>query len=614
MSNLVMRMVAGLLLVSGTAWAGTSSSLMDVSNDGKLLACSNRDSGTVTIIDVDTNIKLHEVVVGKHPEGVSFIGESHHLAVAAYCDDVVVFVDADAGKEVARTAVFDEPYGIVSTKSGDRLYVTLDYPGQVVEIDPRTHAITRMWAAGRFTKGLAISPDEKTVMVAEYFTGIARSFDRTTGEKRHEWIGTEQDNLARQVTFHPTRDRAYIPHQRSRNTVAHGAGSIFPYVAILNTPAEGPAERTRRPMDSFTGALVVANPWEMAISPDGQTAIILFAGTDDLFVSDVNPETELRHRQTLRVGANPRAVRFAADGESYFVYNALDFNVMRISLGQSKLLAEISVCESPLDTVTLLGKKLFYSANQPMVGRRWISCSSCHPDGESDGRVWQQPEGLRDTQPMFGLAWTHPLHWSADRDEVQDFEHTIRGPLMQGRGLAPGSIHESLAQPNQGLSEALDALAVYTNSHAFPLSPHAKDGLSEAAQRGHVLFLSEQTGCARCHRGPLLTDSQAGKLVRHDVGTGNADPTEKMEPAYDTPTLFGVYRSAPYLHHGRAKTLEEVLTTENPKDQHGVTSHLTRDQVADLVEYLKSLPYEDPIPAARKLGLKPVVGNVPRVP
>ena len=239
-----------------------------------------------------------------------------------------------------------------------------------------------------------------------------------------------------------------------------------------------------------------------------------------------------------------------------------------------------------------------------MVGQRWISCSSCHPDGEQDGRVWQQPEGLRDTQPLFGLAWTHPLHWSADRDEVQDFEHTIRGPLMQGRGLARGAIHESLGLPNQGLSKALDALAVYTNSHRFALSPHAKTGLSESAQRGKLLFFSKETGCASCHSGPLFSDSQPGTAGKmHDVGTGQSDETEKLGPKFDTPTLIGVYRSAPYLHHGKAATLEEVLTTFNPDDKHGTTKHLKPEQIADLVEYLKALPYEDPVPQAKKSGL-----------
>ena len=38
---------------------------------------------------------------------------------------------------------------------------------------------------------------------------------------------------------------------------------------------------------------------------------------------------------------------------------------------------------------------------------------------------------------LFGVAHTHPLHWSADRDEVQDFEYTIRGRLMQRPRPAP---------------------------------------------------------------------------------------------------------------------------------------------------------------------------------
>jgi cytochrome c peroxidase len=78
---------------------------------------------------------------------------------------------------------------------------------------------------------------------------------------------------------------------------------------------------------------------------------------------------------------------------------------------------------------------------------------------------------------------------------------------------------------------------------------------------------------------------------------------EKLGPAYDTPTLLGLYRTAPYLHHGKAATLEEVLKKYNPDDKHGKTSHLSSDQVNDLVEFLKALPYEDPESAAQAAGL-----------
>ena len=79
-----------------------------------------------------------------------------------------------------------------------------------------------------------------------------------------------------------------------------------------------------------------------------------------------------------------------------------------------------------------------------------------------------------------------------------------------------------------------------------------------------------------------------------------------MGPAYDTPTLLGIYRTAPYFHHGKAKTLRELLVDCNKADKHGKTSHLSETQIDDLIQFLKSLPYEDPVPQAKKLGLKKV--------
>ena len=96
------------------------------------------------------------------------------------------------------------------------------------------------------------------------------------------------------------------------------------------------------------------------------------------------------------------------------------------------------------------------------------------------------------------------------------------------------------------------------------------------------------------------------KPTLHDVGTGRSDPSEKMPLKYDTPTLLGVYRSAPYLHDGTAATLRDVLTMNNAGDKHGKTSQLNDKQIEDLVEFLKALPYEDPQPAAIKAGLKQV--------
>jgi YVTN family beta-propeller protein len=608
---MIRQIAAALLagLATSVAWAGPSNSLMDISADGSLMACGNRDAGTVAILDLKSNTKVREIPVGLHPEGVTFVGPTHNIAVAVYGEDVIKIASADSGELIRTVSVFDEPYGLVSTKDGARLFATLDYPGQILEIDPEQGTILHEHPAGQFLRGLALSTDEKILYATEYYTGIVKSVDRSSGKVIEEFAGSEQDNLARQITVHPTRPKAYVPHIRSRITVAQGEGSIFPYVSMIDlTPVES-TRRRRVQMDSFRGTYVVANPSEVAISPDGERMYIVFGGTDDMFVCDVLDDNyrEIKFRQLIQLGANPRAVKVSADGSTFYVYNSLDYEVVSYDASTFQPTARIPTCKNPLDEETWLGKRMFYLAKQPMVGLRWISCSSCHPDGDADGRTWQQPEGLRQTQPLGGLAWTHPLHWSADRDEVQDFEHSIRGPLMQGRGLIRGRVHDALGKPNSGLSKELDAMAVYTNSHKFSMSPHSKSGLSEAALRGQKLFQSAEVGCAKCHSGPYFCDSRPGeKFAMHDVGTGKDDPTEKMEPKYDTPTLLGLYRSAPYLHHGKAESLGAVLTTWNKGDQHGKTSQLKPNEIDDLVEFLKALPFEDPQPAAEAAGLKQV--------
>ena len=130
---------------------------------------------------------------------------------------------------------------------------------------------------------------------------------------------------------------------------------------------------------------------------------------------------------------------------------------------------------------------------------------------------------------------------------------------------------------------------------AIPLRPNryrAPDGeLTPAQERGKAIFLRttrkdgtpipETDQCFVCHSGKYYTN----QLVA-DVGTGK--PTDRS-PLIDTPELTNVVNSAPYLHDGSAHTFEEIWTIFNPKDQHGVTNDLAKDELNDLIEYLKTL-------------------------
>ena len=602
----MLRPLLVLLLGASPLFAGASNSLLDVSPDGKLLAVANTDSGTVSVIDLKARKKLAEYPCGDHPEGVAWAGKTGTFLATVYGDDKVLFYDAAKG-HTFNLKVDDEPYGIVTTADGKFAYVSHDYPGTVSEIDIAARKVSRTFKAGPNARGIAFSADESTLYVTEFLTAKLHAISIDSGKLTDTWAGYESDNLARHVVLHPKRPKAYLSHLRSRVTSHEARGSIFPQLSICDLWEKPKGEKRRRsiPLDTYNDVYVVTNPWEAALSPDGKKLYTIYAGTNDMNVSetfdDDYREAE-RIGRAIRIGRHPRAIRLNPAGTEVYIYNTLDHEVS-IHDADMKPLGKVAVCTEVRSKDWLRGKELFQSALPPMGSARWIACSSCHPDGLTDGRVWQNPEGHRKTPNLFGLGHTHPLHWSADRDESQDFEYTIRGKLMRGRGLAPGPLKLgkefgtiALDEKMGGRSKDLDAMAMYTNSFPFRLSPHnpAPGKLSAEAERGQKLFAAAETQCAKCHTGPYYTDSSLNKPFNvHDVGTG-AGKDEKMGPKYDTPTLLGVYRVANYLHDGRAATLMDVLTTCNSGDKHGKTSHLKKDELDDLVAFLEALPFEAP--------------------
>ena len=191
----------------------------------------------------------------------------------------------------------------------------------------------------------------------------------------------------------------------------------------------------------------------------------------------------------------------------------------------------------------------------------------------------------RNTTSLLGMIETYPLRWSAEWDESADSEFSIRFEQF-GTGLIDGEMHPTLAAPNQGRSYELDSLAAFIDSLRVPQREHQ---LTPAEERGRASFESDLTGCAVCHPAPLYTD-----LKRHDVGTVDGKDAEWFGPLIDTPTLRFLYDSAPYFHDGSAQTLVEAVTFPSPNGEHDVTDVLTEGQIADLIQYLSAVPYDQP--------------------
>ena len=310
----------------------------------------------------------------------------------------------------------------------------------------------------------------------------------------------------------------------------------------------------------------------VVLSPLGDYAFVGSQGSNTVDVFDVYTGRTIVNMGN--VGRAPQGLVLSGDARRLFVHSFLSRTVSVwdigdvMSHGGSNVtrLADVStVSNERLSSEVLAGKRIFYNADDRRMNEDgYISCASCHLDGGSDGRVWDftdRGEGLRNTITLNGRRGTGHgrVHWSANFDEIQDFEHDIRGPFGGDGFRADADFN--------------------TGTRNDPLGD---------PKAGKALF--QQLQCASCHLGGEFTDSALG--VVHDVGTikvSSGRGSGEALAGIDTPSLKGLWNDPPYLHDGSATTVLDVLTTENQQQLHGATGSLSAAELVNLVSYLKQI-------------------------
>ena len=131
--------------------------------------------------------------------------------------------------------------------------------------------------------------------------------------------------------------------------------------------------------------------------------------------------------------------------------------------------------------------------------------------------------------------------------------------------------------------EDAEAIDEYIRSLTPVPSPRLIDGkLSPAAERGEKIFFDRRVGCTRCHPAPQFTDKRA-----HDVGS--AGPLDNPGDWFQTPSLVELWRTAPYMHDGRYRTVKEIFTQDKHGAIYGSFSRLSDRDIDNMVEFLLSL-------------------------
>jgi len=319
---------------------------------------------------------------------------------------------------------------------------------------------------------------------------------------------------------------------------------------------------------------VLHGPYGIAFPRDKGEALVPLYGNNSLTrirpFSGSAPELVRPYRAgvDILVGENPRGVASDREGRFAYTVNFGSGDVSQIDLTLNREVARVALGPPSRDRLSAEGRRgkvLFYTTQRVATSADfWMSCGSCHPDGRTDGITWNFDTGPRSTPILKGSYETLPLHFDADRDELSDFEHTVRG-MQGGFGLIKGSIAESLGD-GQKKSAEWEAIERYIRE-GVDVPRRAVAEIDHT--QGRAVF--REYGCHGCHSGEWYTDSampddptvENGQIMNalHDVGT--LGPRDVLRSGgYNTPSLMGVAQTAPYLHDGSALTLQDVLTNE----------------------------------------------------
>lgn len=590
--------------------------------------CVNPDSGTVAAIDVPAHVRAFEVAVGGTPRALARAGDGT-IWVACAGDDTVRVLSPATGAQLASIVLpwGSAPAGIAITPDGGTAYVACQQAGTLVRIATGTRAVTGTLAVAPQLRGVAISADGARILCTRFLSPdtrgevievaastfsvartIALAIDATPDA---EDAGRGLPNHLAHIAISPDGVRAAVPAKKDnlqRGLRRDGLPLTFEntvrtIVTQLDLGLNNEAAGTRRDLNDRDSAAAVA--W----SPRGDWLFVAVQGSNTVEVIDAY--SGARVLSLSGMGRAPQGLTVSPDGTRLYVQCFMSrslriHDIAALTAGTATtapLVAEVAtIASEPLSAQVLAGKRVFYNAGDRRMSQDgYISCASCHLDGGHDGRVWDfsdRGEGLRATTDLRGRRGTGHgrVHWSANFDEIQDFEHDIRGPFggtgfMSDAQFATGTRGTPLGDAKAGVAADLDALAAYVSSLATTgRSPRrtASGALSADAIAGKLVF--QRLDCASCHEGPDFTDSAKGVL--HDVGTLRATSGQRLGgplPGIDTPTLRGLWHGAPYLHDGSAATLLEVLTTRNAQDRHGVTSGLSATERNQLVAYLGSI-------------------------
>ncbi|MFV8755657.1 hypothetical protein ACNOYE_34330 [Nannocystaceae bacterium ST9] len=288
----------------------------------------------------------------------------------------------------------------------------------------------------------------------------------------------------------------------------------------------------------------VAIPIDIDFAANSEFAYIASLASDSVLRVDfsVDPAKAGSPSGASFLAASKATEGVAIAGPHLYAANEVARSISHIDLAQQLTVAadieSATAPESAAEIEALLGERFFATGLGRWSTNGWVSCAGCHPFGTTDNVTWSFPAGPRqtvDTSATYneGATQQRILNWTAIFDEIHDFELNTRnvaggtGAIVSDVALnsngtvnaavqidivGPGGTANPINAFNRGSARGAaltgatpddwDAIEAYITTLR---SPRASTRIEGDALAGRAVF--EDGGCARCHGGPLWTNS-----------------------------------------------------------------------------------------------------------
>ena len=572
--------------------------------ESRFALVANHTADSVSLVDIDEGKVLAEEPCGRKPVAVAVFADGQHAAVSNLLSGSLTLLairgalptpGKSAGIEKIRDVpVGTFPRGLVFSRDGKSLFVALAGQDEVIRLDWASLKVMERWLAPREPRHLALSGDGRWLAAASSQSGQIRCWNVETGKLHWQREIGDAFNL-RGLAFTLGGDAVICAHCVRRDfpvtktNIEEGwvIDSRLTRLAAAPTPSASARMQTKRAAVSQIAlderGRAVGDPCGVAFASAGRTLALTASGTHELLLLDTQAipwttgdpgdflDNHLEKNDKFRripLGGRPMALAVRGQAPVAVVANYLLDSVQVVDIQTGKIARTIPLGSPRAPASARQGEALFYDARRSHD--QWFSCHTCHVDGHTCGLNF---DTLNDdtygtpklTPSLYNVTRTGPWTWHGRQKNLGDLVVKSFTTTMFG------------AEPTQ---KEIAAMLAFLETLAPPPRPSLGAATDrERLRRGESLF-NDKAHCSRCHRAPYYTSPAV-----YDV---HLEAEGSLYKLWNPPSLLGLYDRGPYLHDGRAKTLDEVLQKYHTPEMLG-GKKLTDDERSDLKAFLLAL-------------------------